>query len=376
MKCVLMLATALLLSAGAALAGPAADLRYPWDSRPDSCFVGTPTAKVCELDSWSNQRLMFDRLRMLWRGEQFALFERALLELSHSSNAYANGYPQYDSPFVMLDNDVLPNNKAKLERWQIAVPDSLFAHIAESILERNISRNIRGNGFASTVTDETWALVEQHLKTSEAILLSSAGDARDLEAWHHSLLATSLLRTKPQSNPAVVFETAVKRWPKSYGLYELMAYFMLPKYRGSWTAVEHFAKTWSAEIPDDGDTFYFRLYFQLRREPKIAGIKPTNIGIDYPHLKQSGMEMIKRYPQIAGYKAGMASFACAFGDRPTFLELVEQLPASELTSNAWLTSYSSEVCSQGAQTPPIAESPQSVPLDAKGEGRKSAPRFQ
>ncbi|HTY99798.1 MAG TPA: hypothetical protein VMB75_08190, partial [Rhodocyclaceae bacterium] len=361
--CRIPLLVGFLLATPFAVAAAGTDLRFPWDNRPEQCFTGTAKSPACELDSWPTIPLAFERLRILWKAEQFALLERALLELSLATTVYANGYPRYDSPYTMLSDDVGSQDGPKLERWKAAVPDSLFVTIAASILERKLAWAIRGSGYAPTVNDDAWKLFDGHLQASESLLLGAPSEARRLAAWHHALLTVVLPQRKPKSDPAKVFAAAVERWPNNYAVYESMAVYTLPKWGGSWPTLEHFIAASSAAIPNDGDTLYFRLYYRLRNEPRGASLKVTEVGVDYPHLRRSGIELVRRWPTVHGFKAALTSFACAFQDRQTYLEYVGQLPATELSSKDWVPGYTYEYCSHWAQSP----SPQTP------EGKAKAP---
>lgn len=327
----------------------ASDLRYPWDERPDYCFKTHSNDVVCKLDSWSEQKRTYDRLRTLWDGEQFALLERALLELSQSDGNFTNGYPWYGIPSAFLEWRISPKEKDKIARWKATVPNSLIVPIAESILERDIGWSIRGSGYAGSVPENAWELLEQHLQRSEEILLAANEQVKRLPAWHRSLLLTAWRRQNPKSNPQAVFSQGITKWPGYLQLYEDMGSSLLPKWGGSWKMYEQFAALHSDKLTAEEGSLYGRLYWKVRTEPSHESLKFTEIGIDYPRLKKSGMALLKRYPKINDYKAFMTSAACAFNDVQSYRELLSQLPASALHTDNWVPGFSFEYCSQWAE---------------------------
>lgn len=326
----------------------ATDLRYPWDERPEYCLKMQSDDAACKLDSWSKQDQTYKRLRALWDAEQFQLLDKALIELSQSTEKFTNGHPWFGIPSGFLEWLISTKDANKITRWKTAAPDSLHSSIAESVLERKIGWAVRGSGYAGSVPDSAWALLEQHLQRSEEILLAAKPQVKMLPAWHRSLFHTVQRRQNPKSNPQSVFSEAIARWPGYLMLYEDFATSLLPKWGGNWSWYEEFATHYSNKLTSEGGSLYSRLYWKIRTEPSHESMKFTEIGINYPLLKKSGMELVRRYPKVNDYKAFMASAACAFNDLPTYKELIPQLSSSDLHTNSWVPGFSFQYCSQWA----------------------------
>ncbi len=69
------------------------------------------------------------------------------------------------------------------------------------------------------------------------------------------------------------FEEGVRRWPEYYDFYEVYVSRLVPKWGGSWGAVDQFISSWSVKrLSSEGDSMYARLYTNLIS----AELRPTS----------------------------------------------------------------------------------------------------
>ncbi len=323
---------------------------YPWDQRPPKCHLpGAAASPQCQANDWPDGRLTLDRLLILLERSDFALLERALTELGTSPALFAGG----DSPAALayrvleeiLQQDVrVPPADSWLARWRQARPDSsAMLQLLEGIRLQRKAWEVRGSGYASTVSRESWELFAEHLQQAEQLLLGVPEPLRQSPLWHLALLRVELDNRKPQVPPGVVFRNAVRQWPRHLDFYELMVFRLLPQWGGSWEEVEAFIDHWSRQLEaTQGQSYYARLYASLSGQMTQA-----RTAMKWGRMQAGFEDWLARDPTPDAMNK-YASFACQARDKSAFGKALGRIPAEQLMPRMWLSEYSYEVCTRWA----------------------------
>ena len=334
------------VAAEEAVAQTAPQTRYPWDKRPEFCFQrDTPDVPQCASDDWPTWHATLERVTYLYEFEQFVLLERALKELVASKKVFVNG----DSPasaaywafrILMRGPGVDPSHQGTIARWKAAIPGSDFAAFAEARFLYANAWNVRGSGFAGSVSRESWELFDIRLQEAESVLRNSSETLKNTPLWHNLMLAIAQDGTRGRSRADAVFEEAVRRWPRYFEFYEVRLTRLVPKWGGSWAEVESFIDRWSRKLaPSEGASAYARLYVSVKNQ----GVTPDQTAMDWARMKASFEDLTKRYPDPA-FKNLYASYACFARDKAAFNIALAKLSAGELDEGVWLPGHSYEAC--------------------------------
>ena len=350
-------ATTLAISAALAasrvcLAAPVDEaLRYPWDKRAVACVAPENlSSPECFANDWPTVRVARTRIELLYKVEQFALLERALSEIAALDSRDKRGIPLataiYSAISALAPSDAAlyrPEEFLRASRWRAAAPQSKYAPILEATLTRAKAWNIRGNGTADTVSAASWELFRKYNRDAEALLLAMPEGLQETVTWHYALLVIANDLDDPQRVPHKIFEDAMAKWPDYYPLYNVTAFRMLPKWGGSWQAIEKFADRWAEKnFAKDGGALYARVYLYLRHQASFREMAP-----DWPKLKRGFMRLIRNHPEEE-FRNNFASFACAAGDKEQFISVMREIPQSRIQATAWLQGHTHAACTEWA----------------------------
>lgn len=322
-------------------------IRYPWDQRPAHCPIGDASEPAeCVFRHFTEREESRQKIELLYYTEQWFLLERALEDLSTRGPAKPGQqklYAEvYEGLYRALNKRDLPIEfqEKRIKRWRAANPDSLHVAVAEAALLRIRAWKIRGTGLAYTVTPDSWRLFYELREKAERVLLAAPVAARERPAWHQARLSAVLEGDRSASSPDEAFEEAIRRWPTHYNFYNMVAWYMQPKWGGNWRALEEFASKHAEKVDSiDGGGLYARIYMYVGVDGPWR-----EMGVDWPKLKSSFERLIVLSDQDVYTRNKLAAFACAARDESTFRKVIEGLKPHEIKSNDWLTGHSVEAC--------------------------------
>lgn len=280
---------------------------------------------------------MVERLRTLYRSQKFDVLDPMLACLMRGSSRFASGRMGSSAVYWMFRRQ-MPAPGANLgeiqyiQAWRQQRPDSIFSEFANLRYKYAMAWNSRGSGYAQSVSDDRWKVFNQGLVDTERALLGASNDLRQTPIWQNLLFATVLDTKDSQSQPRVVFDEGVKRWPTYYDFYEVGLSRLLPRWGGSWERVDSFVDYWSEQLKaSEGESLYARLYVSVITNAATA----NQTKINWPRMKRSLDDLIARYPDPV-HKNMAASVACAYGDPVYYKSAFQRIPANELNPAAWI----------------------------------------
>ncbi len=320
--------------------------RYPWDERPGLCFESEANVTPqCELNSWSDWDMTVRRVVSLYLAADFELLERALHELLTSRKTYSNGASTASAAYwafrtAMPGPGAHEGNAQLIDHWIKRFPDSPFAVFAQARYAYASAWNARGGGYSGSVITESWELFRIRLHEAEKVLLAAPESLKNTPLWHNLMLAIAQDLGANDLNPDQVFKQAVALWPRYYDFYEVRLTRLVPRWGGSWSAVEKFVDHWSSNsAKTEGSSLYARLYISLNKQ----GYTPDQMELSWNKMRKSLDDLTDRYPSVE-FKNLNASYACAARDRDAFNQAMKKLTPSQLHGAAWLNGSSYEAC--------------------------------
>lgn len=333
------------------LAQAPAELRYPWDARPAKCFdTPKPLNADCISEDWPTYGETKAKIVLLYKTEQFTLLDRALTEIAALDRRNKYGWrfaKAIQDAFIELTPSKVanyrPDEPLRLARWRLANPQSKYLPLLEAQQIRARAWNIRGNGYADTVSAQSWDLFRKSNREAENLLLTMPAEQRDTINWYHTLLGISSDLEEPSRSTTEIFEEGVAKWPDYYPFYNFTAYRLMPKWGGSWRQVESFADKWTKKnIDKDGGALYARIYTYLSDQASFQEMQP-----DWIKLKRGFESLIKAYP-VDDFRNHFASFACAARDKATFISIMRDLPQEKVIATNWIQGHTYAACVEWA----------------------------
>lgn len=288
-------------------------------------------------------------LRQQYRSGRFSQLDETLYCLTKSPERFQSGKSGASAVYWMFRREmpgpgVNPDESNHLQKWKHEKPQSMFVRFGELRLQYATSWNARGSDVASKVTKENWQRFNEGLAKAEQAVLAAPDEIKSTPITQNLLIAILLDRPESKTSPRTAFEEGVRRWPDYYDFYELMLTRLVPRWGGSWDAVDAFIVEWSKRLAKtEGDSMYARLYLSMI----TAGVDPWDTRLNWPRMKSSLEELVGKYPDPV-FKNLAASFACRYADGPQFQASLQRITPQQLDRSIWLDGTNPEICARMA----------------------------
>jgi hypothetical protein len=285
------------------------------------------------------------RLRQLYREEKFDALDENLSCLLDTKARFQSGKPGAAAVYWMFRRQMpgpgtAPDERTRVLKWKAKRPKSIFPRFAELRLQYALAWDARGSGAAASVSDTGWTSFSEGLRATEQALRRADEDLRDTPIWQNLLFATLLDASQRRTDAEAVFNEGVRRWPDYFDFHEVALSRLVPRWGGSWEAVDDFIIHWSEQRKAaEGDSLYARLYASVI----ASGANPDATRMDWTRMKASLEDLIQRYP-AAENKNLAASFACGFQDAEYVKRAMKRIPKAEIARAHWLRGTDPEAC--------------------------------
>lgn len=284
-------------------------------------------------------------LRQLYRAGSFVQLDETLACLMQSPKRFQSGEIGASAVYWMFRREMpapgtSPAASHHLLIWKERRPHSVFARFAEFRLQYAMAWNARGSDIARRVPEEGFRIFNEGLAQAERAILAAPAELKNSPILQNLLLAVVLDMAESKTNPRVVFEEGVRRWPQYYDFYELALSRLVPKWGGSWDSVDAFIVHWSKSLAkSEGDSMYARLYMGVIS----TGASPGETRISWPRMKSSLEDLVSRYPDTS-LKNLAASYGCGYQDVAFLKNALQRIRPDELTPTMWLQGTDPESC--------------------------------
>ena len=190
----------------------------------------------------------------------------------------------------------------------------------------------RGNGSASTVTEEGWKQFEAHMEHANQALLGRADAGKADPNWWCEMLARAREHSWPPQRYSALASAAVQAFPQNQDIYRAIGLKLVPQWGGSWQALAAFADEAVARTQEtEGQILYARIYSNVSGyfDPGFLTRPEGN----WPKVRAGFEELVARYPESWNLNT-FARFACNAGDKTTTQRILARIDDAVVPS-AW-----------------------------------------
>jgi len=231
----------------------------------------------------------------------------------------------------------------KLKLLEEQYPDSIYPSLLKSQFWIEFAWDARGNGYASSVSQEGWKLFRERLTKAEKILIENKNKASTSPAWYLLRYIPLFHLDHPQKEKDKFYSEAFKKHKGFLRLYILRRNQLRPRWGGSWAKVDEFIN-WAAENTKEieGAGMYARLYFGVYTNLRKNESLYKNTLADWDKLKSGLTDLISLYPESKFHKNIFALMACEASDKSSYHEIRSKISSDERWT--WSKKYSVNYC--------------------------------
>lgn len=225
-----------------------------------------------------------------------------------------------------------PKMERMLKEWREKYPESPTPHVALIGFYVGYAWFARGDGYASSVTEENFQLFQSRLKEAEKIALEYPQGKTDPQ-YFRAVMRMGLGLGWPMEKIEGVFAEGRKVEPEFWEIYHGAAYHQLPRWYGenhrewhSWLKVA----LEEAELPGElKDEFYAQICLRM---VGFAYDHPNNepdmfeaAGVDWDRLHRGGEILMTKFPESTKIPSRYLRAAVQAGDYETGRSIVKRM---------------------------------------------------
>jgi hypothetical protein len=313
-----------LAAAGVLFAAPvdaqmAPPKKFPWDLRPNKCFLpaadGVAERPECKADDWPNFADTRRRIDRLLGEPDFDLLERAEREVGFSRERFTTGEYRVEAWYLSLDTFFMAwgeRGKQVVSAWAKAKGRDGYAPVAEAMATRAEAWAARGRGYSNTVSPEAWKIYGQKLAEADALLETASPQVRQMAPWYMMKLRIAFERREGDP-PIALLKQATELWPEYLPLYTVSMHYLSPRWGGSFAQMDAIARYAMERTRERGKAAMYVLVWerQLRVNPD-ATYTLRDTQVDWDMMKRGFRELEGTAPWMPLRFAGLA---CQMRDR-------------------------------------------------------------
>jgi membrane associated rhomboid family serine protease len=243
--------------------------------------------------------------------------------------------------FGGVDADIVLGHMAD---WRRRVKNPTMADLAEAMFFSEWAWWARGHDVANAVTSQNMALYAYRTEMAVAALDDAADRASNNPLWYTLSLEVGLDQSKDREKLQELFDRGLARTRQYRPLYRRMLRILMPRWGGSYDAVDKFINRIHAQTADSrGYERYAELYSVYARMEGDEVDLFSETHAYWSGMRAGYLGLIKRYPTSDGVLNSFAYFACRAGDKDEYNRLRDTI-GKRLSATAWTAKYSIEAC--------------------------------
>lgn len=213
---------------------------------------------------------------------------------------------------------------ALIDKWLQKSPDSITARVAAADAWQEFGANVRGKGYADTVSDEAWRVLAESFQKAYQFLEKKPEGTDDCPERYASLINIAKIQGWARPQFDALFQEAVAYEPTYYPIYLQTAYYLLPRWHGEEGEWQQFAKDAIKLTPEsEGKSVYMRIVGSLLMVSDITSF--SDPGISWPLLKQAYIDTEQNFPGSRWNLNMFCKYACQAGDKETARQLFKRI---------------------------------------------------
>ena len=204
-----------------------------------------------------------------------------------------------------------------MTEWVKARPNSVTAKIALANLWWQSAWKARGGGYANTVNDQGWKLMEER----EGYALGLLNDAKKLKEtcprWYYTMLQIAKDQSWDKARYDAIFNESIAKYPDYKSSYFSKVLDLQPRWGGAAGEWEQFIAQSADKVGgENGDKFYAQMVWAVEFTHWYhKGNIFREFKISYPRVKKGFEILMKEYPNSLSVTSAYCHAATASGDR-------------------------------------------------------------
>ncbi|MCH9693778.1 MAG: hypothetical protein K0U72_04640 [Gammaproteobacteria bacterium] len=236
--------------------------------------------------------------------------------------------------------------KGNIAAWREHNNLSAAAAIVEAQFWITYAWNARGEGYANTVAPEGWKLFQERLEKAREVLDESKNYASHSPLWYDKYLAIAVAQGWSRGEVQSLFDEAIAKEPYFYGHYFSLTRYLQPRWHGSYSEIEEFAKQAARVTRDiEGTSLYARIYWYLNQLEPVDFKLFEDSQASWPSMRKGFDDLMARYPKSYWNMNNFAAFACRAGDPDVYWPLRAEFEGREFHM-AWPSNLAIEICDE------------------------------
>lgn len=274
---------------------------------------------------------------------EFAALDRMVVEYRRPDSFAEDGQPNLIGMYEGLSkskancaglnesDEVWAHHRALLANWGKVSPNSTAPLLALASFEIAYGWHARGGGYASTVSEQGFALLYERVENARRQLQTMPRAARLDPEWYSLMLDVAVSQGWPPKKFDAMFEEAVKHFPEYLDFYYVRGRFYSPQWYGSSEKLVDLMNQSAQAKSHIGLGLYARMYRIV--DAAVKKVDFNNGTVSYPKMKASYESLLQEFPSN-WLRNPYARYACIAEDWPvvrTQLDLI----GDQTTDTVW-----------------------------------------
>jgi hypothetical protein len=236
--------------------------------------------------------------------------------------------------------------ESKVDAWLARYPESPSAHIVLSMIYVSHAWKYRGGEYASAVDPAAWAPFHRYIELARKNLAAHKKVSSVDPHWYEWMLLIAKVEGWERKKFDVLLDEALDREPLFHETYFAALEYLLPKWHGSRTEIETFAREAVARTRQvEGEGMYARIYW-VASNAEFENDLFTKAQVSWPRMRLGFDDIIARYPDNWNLNT-YAKFACLAKDKQKTREIMARMKGAPVVF-AWQPEPLWETCSKWA----------------------------
>ncbi|MCI0602731.1 DUF4034 domain-containing protein [bacterium] len=309
-------------------------------SKPPVAEKKPATKKPVATETDDEQRKKFHAdLTLLLEQENFDELERIAHELTTQKHRFRGGdwkltrfYEAVGSPpGIPKQEDGLDYTKriSKLRKWIQLKPDSIYANIALGRAQTGYAWQLRGSGFADTVSDQQFADFQKILEEADATLNKMSSRANECVVWYEAKQIIGKGLGWELGEMTKLLESAISVEPLYYDIYSGHALYLLPRWHGNPGDWEAFAAQAAGSTEkkidlQEANILYSDICWHMSRMYSGSEFFQQN-KVNWRGIKKGFLDRQEKYGASIRYLNAFCLLAGSASDKATTRALMERI---------------------------------------------------
>ena len=280
----------------------------------------------------------------LFAAEDYAALDKVAAEWSQGKERFLDGIWKIARFYDAISDMEMsfPERFKRLETWQAAFPDSLAPRLLHADAMVEYAWEARGDGVASTVTEEGWKVFKERLATARMELAALTARRTECPHWFVVMQTIALGQGWSREEYEALFDEAIRSEPEYLTFYERKIYYLQPKWHGEEGDELKFVNSLPERLPGGvGAEIYARLAWSgmaaaNQRLRNSGGRYFPDMGLKWEPMKAGFERICARYPESNRMRNAYAIFAGKAGDWETCNRLLLEI-GDRFDMDLWAT---------------------------------------